>query len=255
MIINSNNLGIPIAIVVSGLFVSVALYFGLQGFPPLGGQALGTASGTETGSTAGVVATQIPQPTQPSNTKISVDDDPVLGNPDAPVTVIEFSDYECPFCKRSFDDMLVKLKAEYVATGKVKMVLRDFPLSFHEPKATEEAVAANCAREQGGDSVYVAYHNKIFAYALSNGAGTSKSLSDIAVEIGIDRTKFESCIANNDYEAEVQKDISDGNAAFVGGTPTYYVGKSSPDGIIDAQIIVGAVPYESIKPVIESYLN
>ena len=83
-----------------------------------------------------------------------VDDDPVLGDKNAPVTMIEFSDYECPFCKRHFDQTLPQLVEKYVDTGKVKIVFRDFPLSFHDPMATKEAVAANCAREQGGDKKF-----------------------------------------------------------------------------------------------------
>jgi len=247
-----NNAGVPVSIVIAGLMVSLGLYFGLQGISGTGNVFSGQ-TGT-VGTTGSVTSTPIPQPTQPSTTTISVDDDPVIGNPDAPVTVIVFTDYECPFCQKSFNKMESELMTNYVDTGQVKMVVRDFPLSFHEPKATEEAVAANCSREQGGDAGYFKYHDKLFEYTLSNGAGTSKPLSDIAVEIGLDKAKFDNCIANNDYATEVQKDISDGNAAFVGGTPTYYVGKSTADGMIDAQIIVGAVPYESIKPVIESYL-
>ncbi|NCS32174.1 thioredoxin domain-containing protein [bacterium] len=253
---SQNNIGTPVAIVITGLMISLGLYFGLQGVPGLsnGGAVAGVVGGTGSAGTDTGVATPIPQPTQPSVTTISVDDDPVLGDPNAPVTVIEFSDYECPFCQRSYNDMLPLLKKEYIDTGLVKLVFRDFPLSFHEPKATEEAIAANCAREQGGDAMYFKYHDAIFDKTLSNGAGPSESLTQLATDLGLDPGAFDACLANNDYAAEVQKDVADGNAGFVGGTPTYYVGASTDSGEIEAEIIVGAVPYTSIKPVIESYL-
>jgi hypothetical protein len=72
------------------------------------------------------------QTNETSGSLVSIDDDPILGNQDAPITIIEFSDYECPFCKRSFEEMLPQLKKEYIEKGKVRLVYRDFPLSFHE---------------------------------------------------------------------------------------------------------------------------
>jgi len=105
--------------------------------------------------------------------QISLDDDAVLGDANAPVTMVEFSDYECPFCKRHFQDAHKQLVENYVNTGKLKIVFRDLPLSFHDPKATEEAVAANCAREQGGDDAYFKFHDAIFEATKSNGEGIS----------------------------------------------------------------------------------
>ena len=111
----------------------------------------------EKGGVQGSINNQVPaqaaapQPQQPTKGVASIDDDPVLGDKNAPVTIVEFSDYECPFCKRHFDQTLPELIKNYIDTGKVKLVYRDFPLSFHDPMATKEAVAANCAREQGGD--------------------------------------------------------------------------------------------------------
>ena len=96
----------------------------------------------------------------------SVEDDPVLGDTNAPITIIEFSDYECPFCKRHFDQTLPQLISQYVNSGKVKIVFRDFPLSFHDPMATKEAVAANCAKDQGGDKKYFEFHDEIFKLQL-----------------------------------------------------------------------------------------
>jgi protein-disulfide isomerase len=90
---------------------------------------------------------------------VSIDDDPVLGKADAPVTIVEFSDFQCPYCKQYFDNTFGQIKAQYIDTGKVKLVYRDFPLSFH-PMAEPSAEAANCAMEQGK---FWEMHDKIFA--------------------------------------------------------------------------------------------
>lgn len=103
--------------------------------------------------------------------EVSLDDDPILGNKSASLTMVEFSDYECPFCKRYFDQTLPEIKKQYVDTGKLKIVYRDLPLSFHDPAATIEALAANCAREQGGDEIYFKMHDEIFKNTKSNGLG------------------------------------------------------------------------------------
>lgn len=102
----------------------------------------------------------------------SVDDDPVIGNKDAPVTIIDFSDFECPFCKRHFTDTYPQLKKEYIDTGKVKVVYRDMiAVPSHDPASTTEAIAANCAREQGGDEAYVKMHDYIYKNTKGNGQG------------------------------------------------------------------------------------
>lgn len=103
--------------------------------------------------------------------KVSIDDDAVLGNSSAPITMIEFSDYECPFCQRHFRDTHKQLVQNYVDAGKLKIVFRDLPLPFHDPVATEAAVAANCAREQGGDEAYYKYHDEYFSATRANGQG------------------------------------------------------------------------------------
>jgi len=102
----------------------------------------------------------------------SVDDDAVLGNPNAPITLIEFSDYECPFCQRHYKQVHASIVKEYVDTGKVKVVFRDFvAVPGHNPNATVEALAATCARDQDGDEAYYKMHDYIFANTKSNGDG------------------------------------------------------------------------------------
>ena len=215
----------------------------------------------EKGTVQGSINNQQPaqavaQPQQPTKGVASVDDDPVLGDINAPVTIIEFSDYECPFCKRHFDLTLPQLINQYVNQGKVKIVYRDFPLSFHDPMATKEAVAANCAREQGGDTVYFNYHDEIFNRTKSNGNGLSEiDLTTIATELSLNLNLFNTCLADPVQTEEVKKDIADGTAAGASGTPTFVIGQSTQNGVIDGELLVGAQPFAAFQAVIDPMLQ
>ncbi len=170
----------------------------------------------------------------------------VLGDPNAPVTIVEFSDYECPFCKRSFNQVLPQIKEKYIDTGKVKYVFRDFPLGFHEPKATEEAVAAECAGELGGDEKYYEYHDLLYKNTGSNGKGIGdKTYASLAEEIGLDSAKFEECLKDPAIKEEIKKDMEDGAKYGVSGTPGFFV---------NGWFIKGAYPFSEFEKFIEQEL-
>lgn len=107
-----------------------------------------------------------------SSGKASIDDDPVLGNKNAEVTIIEFSDYECPFCQRHFQQTYPSIKKDYIDSRKAKLVYRDFiAVPSHDPVATTESIAANCVKEQKGDEAYFKFHDEIFSKTAANGGG------------------------------------------------------------------------------------
>ncbi len=187
--------------------------------------------------------------------KVSLDDDPVLGDKEAKLTLIEFSDYECPFCKRYFDSTLPQIKKEYVDTGKMKIVYRDLPLSFHQ-NAHKEAEAADCAGEQGGDEAYFKFHDIMFTKTTSNGTGLSlDQLPDLAKQIGLDGAKLKSCLDSGKYVEEVDKDLAYAQSVGADGTPTFFIGKSSNDGFINGTKIVGAQPFSAFKTIIDNLLK
>jgi protein-disulfide isomerase len=166
-------------------------------------------------------------------------DDPVIGSADAPVTIIEFSDFECPFCGSFWADTYGQLKKDYVDTGKVRFIYRDFPLSFH-PQAKPAALAAACAHEQGK---FWPYHDKIF--------GNQKALGDAsytawATELGLNAAQFSDCYSSGKYSDEVDEDMAAGSVAGVSGTPSF---------IINGQLIVGAQPLAAFKAAIETALQ
>ena len=187
--------------------------------------------------------------------KVSIDDDPILGDKNAPVTIIEFSDYECPFCKRHFDETLPQLVKEYISTGKVKLVFRDLPLPFHNPMATTEAITANCARAQGDDNTYYKFHDEIFKRTKSNGNGLTKDdLYKISDDLKLNTAKLKTCMDDPKQAEEVQKDLTDANSVGANGTPAFFIGKSTDDGTIEAVLTSGAQPFSVFKTIIDELL-
>lgn len=172
---------------------------------------------------------------------VSIDDDPFKGSADAPVTIVEFSDYECPFCARHISEVYPQIIENYVDTGKVKYVFRDFPLSFH-PNAFPAAVAANCAREQGDDATYFEYHDKLFA---NQQALTPENFVTYAEELDLDTEAFQTCLDSGKYDEEIEQDIADGSKYGVSGTPGFF---------INGWFVKGAFPYETFEQYIEQEL-
>lgn len=172
------------------------------------------------------------------NMKDLLDDDAVLGDPNAPVTIVEFSDYECPFCQRFYVQTFGQIKENYIDTGKVKLIYRDFPLSFHE-HAEKAAEAAECAGEQGK---YYEMGDKLFSEGVDGGVDSFKQY---AVDLGLDTDAFNTCLDSGQMASEIQKDMVAGQKAGVQGTPSFF---------IDGEMITGAQPYSVFEDAIEKAL-
>ncbi len=173
---------------------------------------------------------------------VSIDDDPMKGDKKAPVTIVEFSDFECPYCARFYKDTYKKLVSEYVNKGKVRFVYRDFPLGFHN-NAKPASIAANCAREQGGDTAYFKYHDKLYENQSSLGAANFKKW---AKELNLDLVKFDKCLIDKKQSDEVDKDFKDGQSYGVSGTPAFFV---------NGKKVTGAQPFSIFKSLIEEELK
>jgi protein-disulfide isomerase len=172
---------------------------------------------------------------------VSEDDDAVIGEDDAPVTIIEFSDFECPFCSVFWRDTLPLIEENYVDTGKVKIIFRDFPLDIHD-NAQKAAEAAECAREQGGDEMFWEYHDVLFD---NQDKLSLIELKNYASQLGLDIGKFNSCLDSGKFENEVLADLQDGIDAGVSGTPSFFV---------NGKMIEGAQPYSVFKMIIDDEL-
>lgn len=175
----------------------------------------------------------------PINMNSLIDDDSIKGDPNAPITIIEFSDYECPFCQRFYLTTYQQIVENYIDTGKVNLVYRDFPLSFHQ-NAQKAAEAAECAGEQGK---YYEMHDLLFEKGVEGGIDSFKNY---ASEIGLNQAEFDECLDSGKMESEVKKDFADGQALGISGTPSF---------IINGKILVGAQPYSVFEKEIEAELK
>jgi protein-disulfide isomerase len=172
---------------------------------------------------------------QPPVVQVSDGGRPARGPASAPVTIIEFSDYECPFCKRASSTVAEVLR-HY--GDKVRFVHRDFPLNFHQ-HARLAAEAAACAHAQGK---FWEYHDRLWKAEDLSESG----LKSLAKETGLDATKFDECLQKKPHTAAIDRDIEDGTAAGVNGTPAFF---------INGRMLSGAQPFEAFKQVIDEELK
>jgi protein-disulfide isomerase len=185
---------------------------------------------------------QVPQPTQPPQRidGVSADDDPFIGPEDAPVTIVEFSDFQCPYCKRWVDQTYQALLDQY--GDQIRIVYRDFPLTSIHPDAQKAAEAAECADEQGR---FWEMHDIIFANQVI-GIGVD-ALTGYAGQIdGLDAEQLAECVDSGKYADEIAADLNDGTSYGVSGTPTFF---------INGYRLVGAQPLASFTALIEQELQ
>ncbi len=199
-------------------------------------------------------------------TEQMIQDEPTLGNSDAPVTIVEYSDYGCPWCaewagvdaisQRPIDQekTLEKLKSNYIDSGDVRFVYKDYPVPQLHPNAEQAHIAANCVREQGED-MYWEYHDLLFEergrWTSAAGNAPGETFPDLAEQVGADVDAFNQCLENSDG-TEVQQDkdgIHEVDSRL--GTPTIYIGNVE-DGFQKAE---GAQPYSTLEPLIQSELD
>ncbi len=209
--------------------------------------------GTST-KTSEAVAPQAAAPagagTQPATGKAKPvgSDEHIRGGKNAKVTLIEYSDLECPFCKTFHPTMLDILKTY---GEKVRWVYRHYPLSFHA-NAQKEAEATECVTELGGNDAFWNYVDKIFERTTSNGTGFAlEKLGPLAGEVGVDQTQFQKCLDSGKYTQKVKDELSEGTQAGVNGTPSTFVLDSKGNN----QLIVGAQPKESVTATIDKILK
>ena len=174
-------------------------------------------------------------------------DDRVHGSPNAPVTIVEYASMTCPHCAAFNRDVIPQLTKDYIDTGKVKLVFRDFPLMQIHPEALMSAMAVNCAGEQGK---YWQFHDKVFREQYNKGDDVIRmkatDLKKWAKDIGVDQAKFDQCLDSEKFKNEVMKDKADGDAAGVQGTPTFF---------INGRVMGGAQQYPEYRKLIDELLK
>jgi protein-disulfide isomerase len=255
------NNSIPLAIVLAGLLIAGAVY--------LRGES--TTPGTKTTpSPAPVVATDLSIPPIDST-------DHLLGNPAAPITLVEYSDFDCPFC-RNFHPTVERIVAEYGKTGSIAWAYRHFPLTELHPNAKKKAEASECAAELAGNDIFWKFADVIFKGPAAHAADPLPELTTEAKQVGVNQKDFESCYASGRHTAKVEKQYADAAAAGGRGTPFTILilkekltdeqktkisgafGKYGPDsyGISKDGLRVslnGSLPYESVKQAIAALVK
>jgi protein-disulfide isomerase len=225
------KLSVPGAIVAAGIIVALAVIY---------------TGGNKTDSANAKQSAERPAPSAVALSVAPVTSaDHLLGNPNAKVKVIEFSDLQCPFCQR-FHPTMKQVMDTYGKNGKVAWIYRHFPLPFH-PLAMPGAIASECVAEQGGNIMFWNYLDAVFAVGLTE----EKVLADSANKLGVDMVKYTKCVSANPHKAYIDAQAQDGLNAGVSGTPYSIVvaanGKMFP--------INGSLPYDDVKSIIELALK
>jgi protein-disulfide isomerase len=175
------------------------------------------------------------QEEQAARAKLNLEGFAMLGSKEAPLTIVEFTDYQCPFCQRFHTTSFGDLKKNYIDTGKVRFYSRDLPLDFH-PNAMRAAEAARCASDQGQfwqlRDVMEANPDKL----------DMNSLMADAADLKMNLDTFRACVESEKYKNAVQTDVMEAMKIGANGTPTFVIGKSTSDGV-DGELVVGAQPY------------
>lgn len=232
---------LPAAIIIAGAMVASAVLYS-RGLPQEAAALKGLRDAT---------AETAAEPRALKNMRPVSAGEHLRGDPKAPVKIVEFSDLECPFCKR-FHETMLEVMAEYGKQGKVAWVYRHFPLDSLHPKARKEAEATECAAEVGGNEKFWAYMDRLFEITPSNNGLDLIQLPQIAEQVGLDRKRFERCLGASDkFAPRIEADYQDAVAS--GGTGTPFSVVLAPDG--RRIVISGAQPYPAVKQIIEAALD
>ncbi|MBI5134094.1 MAG: thioredoxin domain-containing protein [Candidatus Taylorbacteria bacterium] len=222
------SLSIPVAIIIAGVLIAFGLYWSGRG-----------------------TAIQKPSPAAQAPSLSSIDpigpDDHVLGNPNAAIVLVEYSDIECPYCKQ-FHSTLSALMKEYGSKAQLAWAFRHYPVHNNSVK---EGEATECAAELGGNDAFWRYLDKIFAATPSNDGLDLSTLPVLAKEVGIDEARFNECLASGKHKARILKDKDDVTAAGAQGTPYSVLFVNSQR----IPITQGALPYEDMKNIIDTILK
>lgn len=230
-------------------FLIGSLYTRVQVLEKSGRAVAGAQAGTGGDNAgSGTKAAQLPAPQAAAKKPEITDRDYFRGDKNAKVTLVEYSDFECPFCER-FHPTMQQVMKNY--GGNVKWVYRHFPLSFHV-NAQKEAEAAECAGKLGGNDAFWKYTDAIFERTTSNGTGFAlDKLVPLAKEVGLNESQFKTCLDSGEFAQKVKDQIARGSEEGVSGTPGNIVIKANGE----TELVSGAYPYEQLKPILDAALK
>lgn len=236
IVLNLDSFVVPLSIVLAGVIIAGAIF--------LTNNKNGNPNVEGINNQNNAVEEEFPA------AETTISDAPFLGDKSkAKVAIVEYTDYQCPYCQRHDQETKSQLIKEYVDTGKAIYVFRDFPLDFHGQIAIDSANAALCVNEIGGISKFVEYHSKVFMVE------NNEALTKAAQDLGIDMNKFNTCMTEERYADKIDQGLSDGMKAGVQGTPGFVVGVLDKDGNVKGKLIAGAYPFASFEKILKEYLK
>lgn len=229
----SQSLGVPIAIVIAAAIVAGAILYNGNNAAPVAQEPVtpGADEGVE------VVVEPV------------TEDDHIRGNPNAPIILVEYSDYDCPFCK-NFHQTMNRIMDEYGVDGRVAWVYRHFPLAQLHPNAPRISEASECVAELGGNEAFWTFSDLVFGERGQNEPTNLSRLSEFAESAGVDRRGFETCLESGRYTEQIGLDVAEAIAAGGQGTPHTIVMVGDQQGVIN-----GAQPYEVVKQIVDGLIN
>lgn len=235
IVVNLDSFIVPISIILAGVIIAGAILLSNRN-----GGTPSTGTDVPTDNTA---QEEFPE------AETTIADAPYLGDIDkAKVAIVEYTDYQCPYCQRHDQETKSQLIENYVDTGKAIYVFRDFPLDFHGQIAVDSANAALCVDEIAGVETFVEYTSKI--YMITENA----ELATAAQDLGVDMGKFNTCVDEMRYQASIDKGLEDGANAGVQGTPGFVIGILDDNGNVKGKLVAGAYPYASFEQILEELL-
>lgn len=240
IVINLDNAGVPIAIIISGVLIAAVIFFASRNNAPV----LDTAGDPTVPTAEEGIGEEFGEGT------VTLGDGAILGDPEtATVAIVEFSDYQCGFCKRHADETFPSIKENYIDTGKILYVFKEFPLSTPGQLGYSMAEGGICVFNMSDSETFAQYHKEVFD------ATSVEDLVTIATGLGVNEQEFRTCLDEGTYRDVVEARATEGRGAGVQGTPGFVVGRIGEDGTVEGTLIAGAYPYETFAEAIEALLE
>ena len=236
VVINLDTFAIPLAIVIAGVIIALGIFFANRN------KTTSDATNTNTDNTATGTDTFTAATT-------NIGTGAVIGNRNtAKVAVVMYSDYQCPYCQSFEEETYPDIKSNYVDSGDVIFVFRNYPLDFHGDITYQSAYAGECVLDQLGADKFAEFHSQAYL------AADIAAVNTIAKNLGVNEAKYNTCLSTQEFKSRVDDDFAAGQAAGVSGTPGFVVGTLDADGNVTGKLIEGAYPYDSFKAVIDEML-
>ncbi|HCE30948.1 hypothetical protein A2778_05650 [Candidatus Daviesbacteria bacterium RIFCSPHIGHO2_01_FULL_40_24] len=188
----------------------------------------------------------------PKSKKFSITGDPLLGEKNNKLTLVGFSDYGCPQCKKFFTEVLPEIRKTYVDSGKIKLVYKDLPI----PSTASLVGAALCAKDQGGDSAYFKFHDQLVANMKSDGTNvTADDLPALAKKTNLNVTTFQKCLDSSKFQSEFEKNFAVAQDIGINKIPLWFLGKTNTSGEVEGTILEFAQTFGDLKTAIDQQLS